>query len=119
MTNFEATTVDEAGRIVVALAGDCDLGSRERLAATLSAAVDRSPVVVVDLADVRFLDSSGLHALVGAHHSATERAGNLYVVNASGVVATVLDVTGVGELLQPPVDAHRPAEGSVMNRSHD
>lgn len=96
------TTALEQDRTVVALSGECDLHVRDRLSAILLAAVEGSALVVVDLAGVRFLDSSGLHALVTAHQSAVGRAGRLCVVNASGTVASVLDITGVVELLRPP-----------------
>jgi anti-sigma B factor antagonist len=50
------------------------------------------------------MDSSGVHALIAGHHAALERGGRLYVVNAAGEVARLLDVTGVSELLRPPPD---------------
>ena len=109
MAQFEVRTSTEAGRIVVALAGECDLDAREELTSVLVSALDRAMVVVVDLAEVRFLDSSGLHALIVGHHAALERGARLYAVNATGVVHQVLDVTGVGELLSPPVDGDATA----------
>src|SRR4051794_32812980 len=95
MARFEATASAEAGRIRVALAGECDLEVREELIATLLAAVERAPVVVVDLGGLDFLDSSGVHGLVTAHHAAKESGGQLFVVNAGGPVAGVLELTGV------------------------
>jgi anti-sigma B factor antagonist len=83
MARFEATTSDEAGRVRVALAGECDLEVREEMTATLLDALHRSPVVVVD-------------------------GRKLFVVNPTGAVATVLDLTGVGALLSPP-----PGSGCV------
>jgi anti-sigma B factor antagonist len=102
MARFEATTSDEAGGVRVALAGECDLEVRDELTSTLLAAVSRSPVVVVDLGGLDFLDSSGVHGLITAHHAAKESGRKLFVVNPTGAVATVLDLTGVGDLLSPP-----------------
>lgn len=99
MARFAATTSEEPGGVRVALAGDCDLAVRDELIATLLAAVGRSTAVVVDLAAVDFLDSSGVHGLIAAHRAAAERGGRLYLENPSGSVAAVLDLTGVGALL--------------------
>ena len=114
MAPFEATTSDESGRVRVALAGECDLAVAERLDDALRAAVRRSPLVVVDLAKLDFLDSSGVHGLVTAHHAALERGGRVHVVNATGPVAGVLDLTGVAALLSPSADGDgraAPADG--------
>jgi anti-anti-sigma factor len=102
MSGFEVTTSGGADRAVVALAGECDLTVRDELTSVLLAAVDKAPVVMVDLAALSFLDSSGIHALVTAYHAARDGGRALYAVNATGVVAHVLELTGVGELLSPP-----------------
>jgi anti-sigma B factor antagonist len=99
MARFAATTHDEGAGLRVSLVGDCDLAVRDELVTTLLAAVGRSSSVTVDLAEVDFLDSSGIHGLVAAHRAAVERGGRLYLENPSGSVASVLDVTGVGDLL--------------------
>jgi anti-anti-sigma factor len=99
MARFAATTSDEGAGLRVSLAGDCDLAVRDELVTTLLAAVGRSTSVVVDLADVDFLDSSGIHGLVAAYRAAAERGGRVTLENPSGSVAAVLEVTGVGDLL--------------------
>lgn len=104
MARFTATTTDETGHVRVVLTGDCDLAVREEMSAALLAAIDRAQVVIVDLAEVGFLDSSGVHELVVAHHAARGRGGRLYVENPTGAVATVLDLTGVAGLLSPSGD---------------
>ncbi|MFF5054755.1 STAS domain-containing protein [Micromonospora sp. NPDC000663] len=104
MPHFEARTSTAPGRIVVTLTGECDLAARDELTAVLASAVRGAPVVVVDVGGLRFLDSTGLHTLVTAHQSARGDGRRLYVVNADGAVAEVLDITGVGELLSPPAD---------------
>ncbi|GIE90597.1 STAS domain-containing protein [Actinoplanes regularis] len=103
MASFEARTVAEQGRVTVFLTGDCDLAARDRLTTVLLDAVSRSGAVFVDLAGVGFLDSTGVHSLVTAHHAALARGGRVYVLNAAGAVAVVLELTGLDTLLQAPV----------------
>jgi anti-sigma B factor antagonist len=102
MTVFDLSSSTESDRVVVALSGECDLSVRDRVTSELMAALSRSSVVVVDLASLVFMDSSGVHALVTAHHRAERDGRRLYVINAAGVVAELLNLTGVDELLQPP-----------------
>lgn len=104
MAQFEARISPGPDRVVVALAGECDLSGREELAAVLLKAVTSAKVVVVDLAGLTFIDSSGVHGLVDGHHAAQRAGARLYVINARGAVATVLDITGIGALLSPPLD---------------
>src|SRR4051812_18946900 len=101
MAQFEAHTSALDGRAVVSLAGECDLAAREKLVAALRAALDESRTITVDLSKLSFLDSSGIHELVTAHHVAVRNGGALHATGASGVVAEVLDITGVGQLLSP------------------
>jgi anti-anti-sigma factor len=110
MARFEATTSCEPDRIVVSLVGECDLSVRDEMTTALLDAVERSSVVAVDLGDLDFLDSSGLHGLVTAYNGACERGAQLYVVNARGVVAHLLELTGIGELLAAPTGQGQPAD---------
>ena len=106
MANFEARASAEVGRVVVALAGECDLSARDELVGVLLNAVDQAPTVVVDVAALTFLDSSGVHGLVVAHHAAQRTGGRVYVANAAGAVAAVLELTGLDALLRAPAEEH-------------
>jgi anti-anti-sigma factor len=121
MTRFEATTSEEADHVRVALAGECDLAVREELTVVLLAAVHRAPVVVVDVGGLDFLDSSGVHGLITAHHAARDAGGKLFVVNPRGSVAAVLDLTGVTGLLSPPAGdgLAAPSDGGGLAASSD
>ena len=107
---FEARTDEQAGHVQVTLSGECDLAVRDQLHTILEDAVRLSPHVVVDLAAVDFLDSSGVHGLIVAHHAAGARGGRVTVVNPTGAVASVLDITGVAELLGPQAASSLPAD---------
>jgi anti-sigma B factor antagonist len=109
MSMFDVRSSAESERVVIALSGECDLSVRDRVTSELLAALARSSVVVVDLAGLVFMDSSGVHALVTAHHAAERDGRRLYVINAAGVVADLLELTGIGDLLRPPsVDGDAP-----------
>jgi anti-anti-sigma factor len=100
---FEVTaSAVAAGEISVAVAGECDLSVSDQLMTALRDAIREVPVVIVDVAGLRFLDSSGVHVLVMANRAARVAGRHLYVTNASGAVSQVLDVTGVGGLLTRP-----------------
>jgi anti-anti-sigma factor len=101
---FEATTTVDSSRVVVALTGECDLSGREELVAVLLAAIDGPRTVIVDVGGVTFIDSSGLHGLVTAHHAALQAGGRVYVVNARDRVAALLNLTGLADLLSPTSD---------------
>jgi anti-anti-sigma factor len=107
MANFEARTSAGPGRIIVALAGECDLSAREHLTAVLLDALERTKAVFVDLAHLTFLDSSGVHSLITAHHAAKHRDARVYVINATGPVAAVLELTGLDSLLRAPAEERR------------
>lgn len=79
------------------LVGEIDAHTAPALAATL----DPLPPgdVVLDVAGVSFLDSSGLRVLLGLSRHAREAGGALVLLNASHAVRRVVDISGVGEHL--------------------
>ncbi len=73
----------------------------------LARAVRTGEPVTVEVSRVGFLDSTGVHALVVAHHAAQERGGRLHVTGARGAVAAVLELTGLDALLRDPAEENR------------
>lgn len=70
--------------IVVAVAGEIDLGSIGTVRAALTDALARHRRVVADLSGVRFMGSTGLNELVRAHRRAEAARGRLFVVSGVG-----------------------------------
>ena len=58
------------------------------------------PHVLVDLADVDFVDAIGLRALMDAHQQAETNDGDLAVVAPRGAVKRVIDLTGVDAVVR-------------------
>jgi anti-anti-sigma factor len=65
--------------------------------------------LIVDLGGVRFMDASGIRALLDADAAARGLGGRVVILGAHGPVRRVLEVTGVFERFQHP--GERWAEG--------
>jgi anti-sigma B factor antagonist len=71
---IDVTAAPESGAVVVAPHGDVDLTTAEVLRAVAVRVIDDgATALVLDLADVAFMDSTGLGVLVVLHHRLRER----------------------------------------------
>jgi anti-sigma B factor antagonist len=85
---------------VVQLGGELDLGGTPRLESELSALFSTQPeAVIVDLARLEFIDSIGLRSLLKVTEEAELSGNSLQFLAPEGQPATVLEVTGLRELL--------------------
>jgi anti-anti-sigma factor len=76
---------------VVRLSGQLDILYAHELQEVLADAADRHRNVVLDLRDVRLLDSTGMGQLVRARQAADVRGGSLCLVGPSPFIVTVLE----------------------------
>ncbi|MBS1253396.1 MAG: Anti-sigma-B factor antagonist [Anaerolineales bacterium] len=81
-------------RAVVKLEGRLDANSADEAKTTLkNAAAAGETHLVVDMADVNFIDSSGLSALVSGFKAAREQGGTLALVNVGPQIEMALKLT--------------------------
>lgn len=93
-------TQGEAVADVVA-SGEVDIHTCDQLEATLvSLAGDGVRTISLDLGGVRFIDSSGLRALVVGHKALEDNGGALLIANQSAMTARLLEITGLDELFR-------------------
>lgn len=90
--------VGDGDPLVVTVAGDIDITSGDVLRAELQRGIDahEPATLVVDLAAVDFIDSSGLAVLV----SVAQRVPTVVLRNASTTLRRVVDATGLGVVLR-------------------
>jgi anti-anti-sigma factor len=113
---FDAETVDEYIQ-VVAVIGEIDLSNASGLVRQVEAAVRSGRnCVVIDLSGVTHMDSTGLAALIEAHHLTQARRGRLALVAGSESVRRTIEVRGLDRLfvIKPSRDE---AVASVRDRS--
>ncbi|AUY47798.1 hypothetical protein C2142_01075 [Streptomyces sp. CB01881] len=88
------------GWTVVPLSGDLDDFAATEVRRLLHFLVDGGAVrLVVDLAAVGFIDSTGLNVLLGAARRARDGNGALRLAGAGPRVRDLIDLTGVAALL--------------------
>lgn len=80
------------------LAGEVDLASIGTLRCCLDDVDSAWRVVVIDAADLTFIDSIGIAALAGAHLALQEDGRELRIENAAPAVHRVLELTGMTEV---------------------
>jgi anti-sigma B factor antagonist len=93
MTRVDLSTRDYDGQVVVELRGELDIAGAASVATVLTGVVTRQPKVIVDLADLEFIDSSGLAALAHARKRARDAGGEVVLAGPQRQVARVLALT--------------------------
>lgn len=93
---FEVTADDDVH--VVMLYGQLDLSNAARVRESIANV--SGTTVAVDLSGLRFLDSSGIAALLGARNEIIQAGQNFELRGARGMVRRVLEVTGLTFLLE-------------------
>jgi anti-sigma B factor antagonist len=85
---------------VLILTGELDLVSGPRLAEALRRVEDSdAELLVLDLRELEFMDSTGLHLLVKAQQMAERSGRRLALVRGGEQVQRLLSLTGLAELL--------------------
>jgi anti-anti-sigma factor len=108
----------------VILRGEVDIGTAAQLTRSLDAAIrDSVGAFVVDLCDVEFLDSSGIHALMRARAVLGRDDRPLIVVCPPNQVRRVLELVGIADLFtlfgsrEEAAGALRPRHDRAHSRS--
>lgn len=86
---------------VLAVAGEIDIGTVGDLSKALSDLLNgpRLRRLVLDFAEVGFLDASGIAALVTAHRSGRDRGTTVELINCRPLPQRVLEITGMDKVL--------------------
>lgn len=80
---------------VVTLEGELDMANAATVAETLDALADGERPVIVDLSDLTFIDSSGIHAILRPR----PQQGAVLLVCPPGNIQRVLSVTKIDRVL--------------------
>jgi anti-sigma B factor antagonist len=113
MTFSVRTEVDGNGRCVVRPVGQLDLGTVDAFEEALASVEGEGPpVIVVDLSELSFLDSTGLRSLIGADARARTDDRRLILIPGSDSVQRVFRLTLVDRRLEFEGGGTPGAEGN-------
>lgn len=100
------------GFTVAFIDGEIDVAVAGILAEELESTVDAcSPMLLVDLTNVTFMDSSALSTLIRVHKYATVRGGGLRLVGPNARVSKLLSITHVDQVLPVHDSVETAADG--------
>lgn len=98
--DFSVVVHNQGGASVLAVSGELDLRTSPELEEQLARAFDSgAELVILDLRQIEFMDSTGLRVLLGAHQRANESGRRFALVRGADQVERVLTLTGVRDLL--------------------
>jgi anti-anti-sigma factor len=98
--HFRVEAHSEEQARVLTVSGELDLAAASSLEEELGRALSSgSPLIVVDLENLDFIDSTGLSVLVRAHQQAQDQGLQLGLVNAGAQVERLLSLTGLADRL--------------------
>lgn len=100
MTILDFETREEAERVSIALRGELDLSTTDKVEKELERVEATAPrELVLDLSGLTFLDSTGLRLVVGADQRARATDRRLVVVKGPIAVQRVFSITKLDERL--------------------
>lgn len=106
MTILEFETSERDDQVLVALRGELDLSTADKVDRELRRVEEIDPpVVVLDLSGLTFLDSTGLRLIVTADQRARQADRRLAVVKGPATVQRVFSITKLDERLDMVDDA--------------
>jgi anti-sigma B factor antagonist len=93
------TSTDVTGRPVLVLRGDVDLQTADRLRDAVDDAAADATTVIIDLRDVRFMDSPGLGTLIFCHQRLAADDVSLIVRSPQGHVRELFELVQLDTLV--------------------
>ena len=98
------------GFAVVTIQGSIDPRNLEMLSASLAAARGRGyRILVLDLAEIRYINSAGLSYLVNLSDILASRGGALYLANPQPKVKVVFELMGITQFFK----LHKTVQGAL------
>lgn len=92
-------TSDQADATRLVLVGEIDAHTAPELAGHLDPLPGSQGDVTLDVAEIEFIDSSGLRLIVEAHHRAVAAERRLVVHRPSAAVVRLLEISGLRDHL--------------------
>lgn len=103
------------GAIILSIRGEVDLANAASLRTELTSAFGTGTrLIVVDLTDLRYIDSSGINVLLDTHRAFAKDGSAIVLVVGSSMIQRTLKIVGLEEL----IPMYPTVETAVENLHH-
>jgi anti-sigma B factor antagonist len=116
MCSVDLSTRGCDGRVVVALSGELDVADAANVVAALAVVAAREREIIVDLAGLEFIDSSGVAALVRVRKQARHAGGDLLLAAPSLQVLRLLALTSLIDVFSVHASVEQAAAAAERSR---
>jgi anti-anti-sigma factor len=86
--------------VVLSVRGELDLASAPILEREVAESLEQTPLLVLDVEKLQFIDSTGLRVILAAHEQAREGGRELALTRGSRQIQRLLEITRAGEHLR-------------------
>ncbi len=115
---MEMTSINKDGKMICSLAGEIDHHSIASLRNSIDRLIDtnRPKVLILDLSQIAFMDSSGLGLVLGRYRKMKESGGELFLCNTSERTMKILKMAGVDKIVK---SLDGKDTGQIVKRCND
>src|SRR5574344_1559761 len=98
MSNVQITSAN--GELTAVLSGEIDHHTAREIRRVIDAETEKlhPPILKLDFAGVRFMDSSGIGLIMGRYRLMQLLGGRLFVINIPKHLQRIMELSGVGAL---------------------
>jgi anti-anti-sigma factor len=112
------TASEQGTTTTISLRGEWDLAHEPAIRRVINDVLERSPeCVVLDLARLSFIDSTGVHAVIGLHKRAEHQGARVVIVPGPRAVQRIFELVGLTEVL-PFLPGEDEIQTARRRRSH-
>jgi anti-sigma B factor antagonist len=117
MLSVDLTTRDCDGHVIVVLRGELDVADAAGVVAAFMVIVARQPEIIVDLAGLEFIDSSGVAALARGRKLARHAGGDLLLAAPRREVLRALSLTRLFDVFPIHASVDKAARRTAAARA--
>jgi anti-anti-sigma factor len=96
---MEITQKQDAGKTTLLINGRIDTNTSPALQEAITVAFKTAGSVTIDFANVSYISSAGLRALLIGQKTATSKHGEFALTNVNDMVKSILDTVGFSKIL--------------------
>jgi len=113
---MEMTSLNKDGKMICCLSGEIDHHSAAGIRDSIDRLIahNRPDVLVLDLAGIDFMDSSGLGLVLGRYRKMKESGGDMFLCNTDERTLKILKMAGVDKIIKSiDCDSRRQNDNST------